>query len=537
MNSLSGDPVVTAQPGGPPLGQDAGRGPAPRVLLVDDDEMVLTVMRRLLQSLGVEAEVSTSAAEALDRIIAGRYDAVLCDMWMPGMTGKEFYGELRTRAPHYRNRIIFVTGDLASEATWDFIEERRLPYLLKPLDLRQVRRKLEEVLGTELQPALRAPREGERRRHHRVSMKASVRVRQKRWATRGPEIASVVNASKEGVYFVAEHPYRPDTELFVCFPFTGAADIEQEGWVVRSEAHPDGKHGIALALGDAARSARTKFLGAFEDRRRHTFAPLAGGLDELRIATEHPELEEMRDRLASARLEREQIALNLTELREQYEKAVVQRDWFAEEEQRLNARLQALVEEKQTMTQSVDDMQGRMEDLRLDLAGAEQVRYQATHDSLTGAWNRGAIMDVLARELERGAERDVPVGVLLVDLDHFKSVNDTHGHPAGDAVLQEAVLRMAASLRDYDSVGRYGGEEFLIVLPGCAGGDVLEKAEKIRACIASGPIDTGEAELTVTASIGAASSALSGDIATLIQSADEALYLAKRNGRNRVEKV
>ncbi|MDQ3184894.1 MAG: diguanylate cyclase [Pseudomonadota bacterium] len=170
------------------------------------------------------------------------------------------------------------------------------------------------------------------------------------------------------------------------------------------------------------------------------------------------------------------------------------------------------------------------------LALHKKLHIQATHDRLTGVWNRAAIMDCLERELERAARHGTSVGVVLVDLDHFKRVNDTHGHPTGDAVLQEAARRMRLALRPYDKIGRYGGEEFLITAPGCTWSDAMALAERVRGSIGASPVHSQAIEIHMTASLGVT---IGGDRAedagTLIAAADEALYQAKNAGRDRVE--
>ena len=167
----------------------------------------------------------------------------------------------------------------------------------------------------------------------------------------------------------------------------------------------------------------------------------------------------------------------------------------------------------------------------------EALRIQASHDALTGIFNRGAIIEVLQRELERARRATTPVSVVLADLDHFKSVNDTHGHPAGDAVLRETARRLRAPLRPYDSLGRYGGEEFLLVLPDCPEADAAAVAERVRLAVAEVPMELSAGRIAVTVSFGTATAddVQTFDLEKLIRAADEALYRAKRGGRNRVE--
>ena len=171
------------------------------------------------------------------------------------------------------------------------------------------------------------------------------------------------------------------------------------------------------------------------------------------------------------------------------------------------------------------------------LALHETLRTQAMFDGLTGLLNRTAITACLASEMERAAREGQPLSVVILDLDHFKQVNDVHGHAAGDAVLKEAAQRMKNSMRGYDQVGRYGGEEFLIVAPGCAGPNRLALAERVRGSIGSEPIQTSHGPLNVTCSLGAALACVSPreGADALIARADAALYNAKASGRNRTK--
>lgn len=171
------------------------------------------------------------------------------------------------------------------------------------------------------------------------------------------------------------------------------------------------------------------------------------------------------------------------------------------------------------------------------LAASDELRFRATHDTLTGIANRAAILESLRREHSRQQREGGSFGIIMIDIDHFKNVNDTYGHLCGDAVLQETAKRMQTSLRPYDSVGRYGGEEFLIVVPRSDLQSSLGVAERIRKSIAEKPIPSPGGDIQITVSLGIAATSGSNRFETqqLLQMADDALYRAKQNGRNRSE--
>lgn len=171
------------------------------------------------------------------------------------------------------------------------------------------------------------------------------------------------------------------------------------------------------------------------------------------------------------------------------------------------------------------------------MAARDTFRVKAARDSLTGLLNHEEILGLLNQELAR-AERDKQcVSVIMADLDHFKEVNDSYGHLAGDAVLRSAAGMMQTLARSYDYVGRYGGEEFLVILPGCCGECAVSFAERLRLRVGGSDIDTSEGMIPVTISIGVAASGgeKGWDADSIVKAADEALYRAKEQGRNRVE--
>ena len=164
---------------------------------------------------------------------------------------------------------------------------------------------------------------------------------------------------------------------------------------------------------------------------------------------------------------------------------------------------------------------------------SNRMRHHAEHDGLTGLWNHRVIVERLGEEMIRSLRDGTPLSVIMADVDHFKKVNDTFGHLAGDLILKEIGTVFTRTLRPYDCVGRYGGEEFLLILPNCGMESALIRGEQLRAAVQSARIRDGETSLQVTASFGLASVLPShADAETVIRAVDAALYRAKRSGRN-----
>ncbi len=180
----------------------------------------------------------------------------------------------------------------------------------------------------------------------------------------------------------------------------------------------------------------------------------------------------------------------------------------------------------------------RLSKAQLDLiAELDAAQRKASVDSLTRVWNRGAICAILNRELSHSIRNGYPLGILMLDIDRFKSINDNHGHPKGDWVLKSVTSQIRMLLRPYDGLGRYGGDEFIIVLLESSKTLAMETAERIRTEIARDPIDCSDVDIPVTVSIGVtiAETSFNTNAEDLIDQADRALYKAKNGGRNRVD--
>jgi diguanylate cyclase (GGDEF)-like protein len=202
---------------------------------------------------------------------------------------------------------------------------------------------------------------------------------------------------------------------------------------------------------------------------------------------------------------------------------------FRESDRQALADLAALVE-RELQLRSVNALQ-------LDLQKKNKnLRRKSLIDPLIGTWNRGAIMRILTIEAARCDKAGAPLSLIVADLDYFKRINDTYGHPAGDSVLVKVASRLRSCIRPQEALGRYGGEEFLVVLPGASHATAMTVAERMRVAVATQPETIGGISLNLTISAGVAATDIFPTATTdeLISRADVALYAAKDAGRNRI---
>ncbi len=184
----------------------------------------------------------------------------------------------------------------------------------------------------------------------------------------------------------------------------------------------------------------------------------------------------------------------------------------------------------------VEERTSELENEKTELIKAKAIlAQQARHDFLTGLLNRGAISEVIEEEMNRALREQSSLAVVMVDMDHFKAINDTHGHLVGDDVLREIARRLSSNLRAYDRIGRFGGEEFLIVMPGFSE-DSLQRIKDLHRQATKDPFVMGDVSLRITCSFGVAQfRPKHSTLESLLNDADQALYAAKANGRDRVE--
>ena len=222
-----------------------------KILAVDDDEVTLMVLRKILEAEHYVADTAISATEAFDKLRKNRYDAVMCDIWMPGLDGKAFYEAIKRDFPSVRRKIVFMTADLVSEATWDFIDGQGLPYVLKPFDRALIVQRLTKVIGRRPAvppaPTAKAWNGDNRRNRRRIPLKSKVKIEPKR-PLANTHIGTMIDASIKGACFLCDRQYEIGNEVQFSYPYPDDNALPQRGIVVSAKKQENGVWRIAVKI-------------------------------------------------------------------------------------------------------------------------------------------------------------------------------------------------------------------------------------------------------------------------------------------------
>lgn len=483
--------------------------PRRKILIADDSPVVLSALEAMLGAAGFSVVKACDGLEALEKAYEENVSLAVLDVTMPRMTGYQACRLLKTEpATHDLPVIILTSRDQAGDRFWG-LETGADYYVTKDAEPGRLLDLVKNILATE--PVVAAPRGTDEKPPPRSSLDVLSRVNEllDRRLYQATILSQIGRVARSLVRF--DETFTSVMDLVaqvVDFTVGGMAFIEEESLQVLLTLHRP----ATPAVVDEAKARVLQTVGAEQAGRAlprvetRLFPPRGGGSGgspestlqgfvSFPIATS--------GRLAGL------LAVG--------GRAV----------SRLDADTHAFLAQVANQAHIV------VENSRL----VERLRDLAIRDSLTELYNHRHVMDLLNNEFERVGRYAAGVSLLMLDLDEFKRVNDVHGHPAGDAVLKEMARILSETLRTVDSVGRYGGEEFLIILPHTSPEEARATGERIRRKVASHVFWVGTKSLSVTVSVGVASypTPAVDSPETLIREADRALYRAKEAGRNRVE--
>jgi len=450
-----------------------------RVLVVDDTPLNVKL---LVAKLSAEFYVVQSAVDgpsALEAIASFQPDIVLLDVMMPGMDGFEVCRRVKSNKPTAHIPIVMVTALSDPSDRVRGLDSGADDFLTKPVDDIALFARVRSLVRIKtMSDELRLRRETE------AQLGALAEADDLDTSHRRAKVLLVEESSFD-LQAVAK-ALGGSMDLVTVGDPTAAldtasrADLDIDLAIVSLDFANDGGLRVASGLRALDRTRRTPILALVEPEERALVAKSLelGVTDYLLKPIDQNEL------AARARTQ-------------------IKRKWFQD---------------------------------RLHASYHRTVAMAAT-DELTGLFNRRYMLSHLENVLRRSAGTGRPVSVMMIDLDYFKAVNDTHGHQVGDRVLAEVARRIGQSVRGVDLAARYGGEEFMVVMPDTdmAGAQVV--AERLRQSIAHRPIDVGTAKIDMTVSVGLAADEPTIGAEALIKKADEALYKAKKGGRNRIDEV
>lgn len=433
------------------------------ILLAEDNDVNQRVARGILEKRGHTVVIANNGQEATLAVATQRFDLVLMDVQMPVMDGIEATGIIRrseaTRGVH--TPIVAMTAHAMKGDREHCLEAGMDDYLSKPIQVQELLATIERYASP--QRGVRETMELPQTRNNSL-----------------PERSSAASATSAFSRTVAD----------------GGEPIDLTTFLTRVENDWDLLHEMIDLFLDSSPRLLAEIEGGMVrrdsrtvERATHTLKGAMQSISALPAARAAANLEAI-----ARKPEPYTYILLLTGKRAQYD---------------IIAGLDAGADDYVTKPFDPAELKVRLRTgkrilyLQEQLIDArEALRDQATHDRLTGLWNRAAIVDLLNNELARAHRQNAPVAVVMADLDFFKRINDTYGHPTGDEVLRNVSNAMRDSVRRYDSVGRYGGEEFLIVLPGCDQSNALGHAERIRAAIARIAVEKPTGIVRPTMSLG-----------------------------------
>lgn len=522
-NRMGGDITVRSRPGygtvftlDLPVRQEEGTGcplDGLRALVLDDNNTSLSAACGVLRECGVQAVGAQSVQEALEEAEHGKFDFVLMDLNLPGGDGLSAMHRLHEALGC---RVVGLTAGVSPDVEEAFLREGMLKVLRKPLDVMELawalkhREAPQRNLQTDLLETFRA----DMARLEDVMLKS-------------------FREGDQDLFLKSLHEFKGAALSFGQWRGSGGASFRVPMGVGGRFGGVEFPQGMRLLVADDNPSTREGIGRIFSNR----------GIRVLTASTGEEALEV---------LLKGEVDVALMDYMMPHIGGVEVIRRLREEEQgseRYTYVIMITVKDTKedlvlAMASGADDYVVKPfdpDDLTLRVLSGTRVmevqrklRFMARHDQLTGLLNRRAVIEMEEREMARSVREGGSLSVAMMDIDRFKAINDTYGHLAGDQVLREVARRVGSKLRVYDVVGRYGGEEFLLILPGASLGDAKRLCERMRSAIGSEPVLYDGLQIPVTASFGVAEFVPQLTVDQLNNLADQALYLAKASGRDAV---
>jgi len=476
---------------------------ASKILIADDSPLVLRMIEKMLMEAGLTVVTARDGLEALEKVVGEDIDLVILDVMMPRMNGYQTCRLLKSEPTTCSVPVVILTSkDQEGDRFWG-LETGADYYITKDSEPHRIVELVKNVLASE---GSRPRNPGEKRRTSLdiLSQVNDLLDRKLYEATILSEIGRVARGLVE-----FDQTFTAVMNLVgrvVDFAVGGMAFLEDEdlevALMVRRPAAPAVVEEVKARLLDAV--VREHGGAPLARVQARLFTPEGGphGIEEKTLEGFSAVPVMTHDRLTGLLALGGRRVARMTSDTEAFLAQVANQSYIVMENSRLFAR----------------------------------VRNLSIRDSLTDLYNHRHVMELISLEFGRVGRYQESFSLLMIDVDDFKRVNDEHGHPAGDAVLKELARIIKETVRNVDSVGRYGGEEFVVVLPRTPHGEALETAERIRGRVAGHFFPAGDRQVHVTVSVGVASypSANVDSPSTLIREADKALYSAKEAGRDRV---